>query len=175
MAYIGDFVWHIECIDAWPHSLGISRFRFFMTYESPWTQLLSSLRGQCYQISMFFENSPLCRMGEEAMAIRSQQSPLQNRERSLWPYDHISPLCRMGEGGYDHMVTIVPSAEWERRLWFFWAWIWPFVQLEFWLKGTEMANRYHFWPKTRQLTGCWSIQSWQYTSLVYSDKRGIHI
>ena len=120
-------------------------------------------------------NSPLCKMGEDTMAIRSQESPLQNRERSLWPYDHISPLCRMGEGGYDHMVTIVPSAEWERRLWFFWAWIWPFVQLEFWLKGTEMANRYHFWPKTRQLTGCWSIQSWQYTSLVYSDKRGIHI
>ena len=40
--YMGDFVWHIECIDGSPDSLGNSRFWIFMIYESLWNHLTLS-------------------------------------------------------------------------------------------------------------------------------------
>ena len=37
--YMGDFVWHIECINARPRSLGNSRFWIFLISESLWNHL----------------------------------------------------------------------------------------------------------------------------------------
>ena len=84
--YMGDFVWHIECIDAKLDSLGNNRIWFFMNSESQWNYLTlpSGIMSTSFppQLSMGnFQNSYILRT---KLAQQWPQSWLKALEDVMW-------------------------------------------------------------------------------------------